>query len=109
MGVRRRTLTREGGQAALALVVCLLVWAPSVAAEGQEPTVLVSCPVNSTCLTFGFTFPGPGSLLEVEGTEMKNGYVMWAETVNNATDGIHARCVHTLLRPWLLFSSLKNT
>jgi hypothetical protein len=68
----------------LALVVVLATSAVA------DPVELVPCPSTnaSTCFTFGFTFPGAGSLLAVEGLAMKSGYILWAETVNNATDGI---------------------
>jgi hypothetical protein len=80
----------KGGAAALLVLVVLMVAAVAVLSAAEEPpAVLVFCPLAAeSCLTFGFSFPGPGSLLAVEGEDMKNGYVLWAETINNATEGI---------------------
>lgn len=79
------------------LVLTLLLLMSSAFIEvrtAEDPQVLVQCPPppnNLECLTFGFTYPGPGSLLEVEGLAMKNGYILWAETINNSTEGISTK------------------
>ncbi len=86
-----RALKMTKGWAASALLLVLVAAATSLegVAAAVEPELLVSCPLApASCLTFGFTFPGAGSLLAVEGLDMKNGYVLWAETINNGTDGI---------------------
>lgn len=43
------------------------------------------CSQSPNCLTFGFSYPGPSSSLYQEGVLMKNGYILWAEKVNNET------------------------
>ena len=84
---RARKMTKGWAASALLLVLVAATSLEGVAAV--EPELLVSCPLApASCLTFGFTFPGAGSLLAVEGLDMKNGYVLWAETINNGTDGI---------------------
>jgi branched-chain amino acid transport system substrate-binding protein len=84
-----RALKMTKGWAASALLLVLIAATSLEGVAAVEPELLVSCPLApASCLTFGFTFPGAGSLLAVEGLDMKNGYVLWAETINNGTDGI---------------------
>jgi len=62
------------------------------------PTTFVPCPSNSNtgiCVSVGFSYPGTGSLAP-EGTDMLNGYILWAQNVNS-NGGIYQTATNTTI------------
>jgi len=68
----------------LVIVVCfgfLLQDGAMVEGNLWRRSTLNGCNVTDPCIKIGFTYSGTGSL-STEGSETRNGYLLWAERVN---------------------------